>query len=173
MTGAVEQGEKVIVFSCFEEPMNRLAEHFGGSAVVVTGGTPADKRQALVDRFQSDDSVRVFLANIIAGGIGTQPDGGDAGRLQRSRLGACESLAGRGPRVPHRSDAHGQRHLHGRQQHDRRLRADGARNRRAPWSARSSTARRSFRMIQATCSTNCSARCASCPQGSPIHRTAR
>ena len=35
------------------------------------GKTPADRRQALVDRFQKDDRVRVFLANIIAGGIGT------------------------------------------------------------------------------------------------------
>ncbi len=71
VTGAVEQGEKVIVFSCFEEPMDKLAAAFGPSAVVLTGKTPADKRQALVDRFQNDDSVRVFLANIIAGGIGT------------------------------------------------------------------------------------------------------
>jgi len=71
VTGAVEQGEKVIVFSCFEEPMDKLVAAFGPSAVVLTGKTPADKRQALVDRFQNDDSVRVFLANIIAGGIGT------------------------------------------------------------------------------------------------------
>ena len=31
---------------------------------------PANKRQALLDRFQEDETVRVFLANIIAGGIG-------------------------------------------------------------------------------------------------------
>jgi hypothetical protein len=71
VTGAVDQGEKVIVFSCFEEPMDKLAAAFGQSAVVLTGKTPADKRQALVDRFQTDDGIRVFLANIIAGGIGT------------------------------------------------------------------------------------------------------
>jgi SWI/SNF-related matrix-associated actin-dependent regulator 1 of chromatin subfamily A len=71
VTGAVEQGEKVIVFSCFEASMNRLAQAFGQSAVVLTGKTPADKRQPLVDRFQNDDNVRIFLANIIAGGIGT------------------------------------------------------------------------------------------------------
>ena len=71
VTGAVEQGEKVIVFSCFEEPIQKLATAFGQSAVVLTGKTPAEKRQALVDRFQNDESVRVFLANIIAGGIGT------------------------------------------------------------------------------------------------------
>ena len=32
VTGAVEQGEKVIVFSCFEEPMRRLSRHFGDAA---------------------------------------------------------------------------------------------------------------------------------------------
>jgi SWI/SNF-related matrix-associated actin-dependent regulator 1 of chromatin subfamily A len=31
---------------------------------------PSGKRQQLVDRFQKDDDVRVFLANIIAGGTG-------------------------------------------------------------------------------------------------------
>jgi SWI/SNF-related matrix-associated actin-dependent regulator 1 of chromatin subfamily A len=70
VTGAVEQGEKVIVFSCFEEPLEELARRLGESAVLVTGGTPANKRQSIVDRFQQDDGVRVFLANIIAGGVG-------------------------------------------------------------------------------------------------------
>jgi len=70
VTGAVEQGEKVIVFSCFEEAIQKLARHFEKSAVLLTGRTPAPQRQSLVDRFQQDDSVRVFLGNIIAAGIG-------------------------------------------------------------------------------------------------------
>jgi len=70
-TGAIEQGEKVIVFSCFEAPMQKLTRHFGSTAVVLTGKTPVDHRQSLVDRFQQDESIRLFLANIIAGGIGT------------------------------------------------------------------------------------------------------
>ena len=70
VAGAVDQGEKVIVFSCFEDPVQELAEHFRGSVVVVTGSTPTEKRQTIVDRFQHDDRIRIFLANIIAGGIG-------------------------------------------------------------------------------------------------------
>ena len=70
VSGAVDQGEKVIVFSCFDEPLQSLREGFGDAAVLLTGRTPANKRQALVDRFQQDDDVRVFLANIIAGGVG-------------------------------------------------------------------------------------------------------
>ena len=36
----------------------------------MTGKTPAAMRQPLVDRFQNDADVRVFVANIIAGGTG-------------------------------------------------------------------------------------------------------
>ena len=68
--GAVDQGEKVIVFSCFDDPIQKFAKELGPAAVVITGKTPGSKRQELVDRFQQDDEVRVFLANIIAGGTG-------------------------------------------------------------------------------------------------------
>ena len=68
--GAIEQGEKVIVFSCFDDPIQKLAKELAAAAVVVTGRTPAAMRQPLVDRFQHDEEVRVFIANIIAGGTG-------------------------------------------------------------------------------------------------------
>jgi SNF2 family DNA or RNA helicase len=68
--GATEQGEKVIVFSCFDDPIQRLARELGPAAVVLTGKTPGAKRQEAVDRFQHDELVRVFLANIIAAGTG-------------------------------------------------------------------------------------------------------
>lgn len=68
--GVVAQGEKAIVFSAFDEPVQRLAERFGDAAVVLTGATRAAQRQALVDRFQQDDGVRVFVANLVAGGVG-------------------------------------------------------------------------------------------------------
>jgi hypothetical protein len=70
VTGAIEQGEKVIVFSCFDDPIKKLAKELGTTAVVVTGKTPAAMRQPIVDRFQNDPDVRVFIANIIAGGTG-------------------------------------------------------------------------------------------------------
>ena len=68
--GAIDQGEKVIVFSCFDDPIQKLARELGPAAVVVTGKTPAAMRQPLVDRFQNDADVRVLIANIIAGGTG-------------------------------------------------------------------------------------------------------
>ncbi len=39
---------------------------FGDAPVVLTGRTPSDQRQGLVDRFRNDPHVRVFLANILA-----------------------------------------------------------------------------------------------------------
>lgn len=68
--GAVEQGEKVLVFSCFDKPVQTIAAKLGEQAVVLTGATPAGERQRLVDRFQQEDGVRVLVANILAGGVG-------------------------------------------------------------------------------------------------------
>ena len=68
--GAIQQGGKVLVFSCFDAPVKQIAKHFGEAALLLTGATPAAKRQGLVDRFQTDDSVRVLVANLIAGGVG-------------------------------------------------------------------------------------------------------
>jgi hypothetical protein len=68
--GAVAQGEKVLVFSCFDEPLRRVHAHLGEASVLLTGATPTRKRQTLVDRSQEDDRVRVFVANILAGGVG-------------------------------------------------------------------------------------------------------
>jgi SWI/SNF-related matrix-associated actin-dependent regulator 1 of chromatin subfamily A len=67
---AVEQGEKVLVFSCFDEPVQKIAAKLGEQAVVLTGATPARQRQQLADRFQNDERVRVFVGNILAGGVG-------------------------------------------------------------------------------------------------------
>jgi len=68
--GVVEQGEKVIVYSCFTVPSERVQKHFGRAAVTITGKTPSHNRQAIVDRFQEDPTVRVLAGNIIAAGVG-------------------------------------------------------------------------------------------------------
>jgi SWI/SNF-related matrix-associated actin-dependent regulator 1 of chromatin subfamily A len=70
VNGAIDQGQKVIVFSCFDGPVRKFAAELGPTAVVLTGKTPTDARQHLVDRFQHEDEVRVFVANIVAGGTG-------------------------------------------------------------------------------------------------------
>jgi len=70
LDGIVEQGDKAIIFSCFDKPLQKIAKKFGDACVLLTGATPSGKRQDLVDRFQNDKAVRVFVANIQAGGVG-------------------------------------------------------------------------------------------------------
>ena len=66
----VAGGEKVVVFTCFSEGIERHRAKLGEAAVTITGSDTPEKRMAAVDRFQGDDTVRVALCNIIAGGVG-------------------------------------------------------------------------------------------------------
>ena len=67
---ALEQGEKVIIFTAFVNTLERFHKHFGERAVFVSGEVPPDERQEQVDRFQNDDSVRLFIANMHVAGVG-------------------------------------------------------------------------------------------------------
>ena len=68
---AVEQGEKVVVFTQYTKTLMDLADRVGRLGIVtLQGSTSQDRRQAAVDSFQSDEKVRVFIGNIKAAGIG-------------------------------------------------------------------------------------------------------
>lgn len=71
---AVEQGEKVIIFSQFTGTIDALRHEivFGLDigAVTLTGRDDSETRQAAVDAFQNDPMTKVFIANIKAGGVG-------------------------------------------------------------------------------------------------------
>ncbi|MBT7486322.1 MAG: DEAD/DEAH box helicase [Rhodospirillales bacterium] len=66
----VAAGEKVVVFTCFTDGIDRHKKKLGGQAVTITGSDSSTKRMAAVDQFQTDPEVRVALCNIIAGGVG-------------------------------------------------------------------------------------------------------
>ena len=68
--GAVDQGEKILVFSCFPKVLERMEKHFGDISVLLTGETPVPERQGIVDHFQNDEAVRIYLGQIHAGGTG-------------------------------------------------------------------------------------------------------
>lgn len=67
---ALEQGEKVIIFTAFLNTMERFNQHFGDRAVYVTGEVPTQKRQDRVDQFQNDENTRLFIANMHIAGVG-------------------------------------------------------------------------------------------------------
>ena len=50
--------------------MQRVLEHQKVKFVVLTGSTPVDARQSLVDEFTEDESIQVFLLSTKAGGMG-------------------------------------------------------------------------------------------------------
>jgi SWI/SNF-related matrix-associated actin-dependent regulator 1 of chromatin subfamily A len=66
----IESGKKVIIFSSYTEPLEDLRKHFGTSCVMVTGAVSSYNRDALVQRFINEETCTVFLANMIAGGVG-------------------------------------------------------------------------------------------------------
>jgi len=67
---AIEAGGKVVCFAHHHDVMNAIAEEFGDAAVLLTGKTPMAERQAAVERFQADESCRLFVGSIQAAGVG-------------------------------------------------------------------------------------------------------
>ena len=66
----LESGEKLIVVCVHRQTVVDLGKHFGKRAVVIHGGVPAKKRHKLARKFQKQDKVRLWIANIEAGGLG-------------------------------------------------------------------------------------------------------
>jgi len=66
--------EKVLVFTQFRTMTEPLRHHlegcFGHPGLVLHGGTPVKRRQALVDRFQQDERVPFIVLSLKAGGTG-------------------------------------------------------------------------------------------------------
>jgi SWI/SNF-related matrix-associated actin-dependent regulator 1 of chromatin subfamily A len=67
---ALESNGKCILFGHHHDVLNPIAEHFGTAAVKLTGETPMDERQGLVERFQTDPECKLFIGSISAAGVG-------------------------------------------------------------------------------------------------------
>ncbi|QRW08542.1 ATP-dependent DNA helicase [Ceratobasidium sp. AG-Ba] len=73
LAGFREEGRRVLVFSQFTQILDILKvvlDHVSIRYLVLTGSTPVDERQSLVDRFTEDESIPVFLLSTRAGGMG-------------------------------------------------------------------------------------------------------
>jgi SWI/SNF-related matrix-associated actin-dependent regulator 1 of chromatin subfamily A len=66
----IEQGKKVIIFCNFTHSLETIFNHFGKAAVRLDGSMSKPNRQDSVDRFQTDDKVKVFVGNVKAAGVG-------------------------------------------------------------------------------------------------------
>lgn len=66
----IEQGKKVIVLTNFTMTLDMLHEKYKKTSVVLDGRMSKDRRQESVDRFQTEDKIKVFIGNIKAAGVG-------------------------------------------------------------------------------------------------------
>jgi len=66
--------EKALVFTQFREMTGPISQHlgrvFGRAGLVLHGQTPVKDRMALVERFQTDETVPFFVLSLRAGGTG-------------------------------------------------------------------------------------------------------
>lgn len=65
----LESGEKLVVFGIHKKTINALMEAFP-KAVKIDGSVASNKRQAIVDKFQNDPRVNLFIGNLKAAGVG-------------------------------------------------------------------------------------------------------
>jgi hypothetical protein len=63
-------GQKVIIFSCFMEPMRQISEYYGDRCVTVNGEVSRADRKEAMERFNEDDSCRIFVGGIRSAGEG-------------------------------------------------------------------------------------------------------
>jgi SWI/SNF-related matrix-associated actin-dependent regulator 1 of chromatin subfamily A len=66
----LENGQKIIVFSQYKETVEYLKKIYENITVGFTGATPSGERQAIVDTFQNDERIRLFVSTMQAGGVG-------------------------------------------------------------------------------------------------------
>ena len=70
INNTIDGGEKIVVFSVFNAPLEELKEKFGDSAVLLTGKVDAKERKKLIEKFQNIDKYKIFLGGIKSAGVG-------------------------------------------------------------------------------------------------------
>lgn len=66
----LESGEKLVVFATHKNVINKLVKTFKEEAVKVDGSVTGEKRNEAVEKFNGDNSIRLFIGNMKAAGIG-------------------------------------------------------------------------------------------------------
>jgi len=67
---ALDQDKKVLVFTNFTMTLDMLHEKYKKNSVVLDGRMTANQKEASKEKFQNDPKIKVFILNIIAGGVG-------------------------------------------------------------------------------------------------------
>jgi len=66
----LESDQKLIIFCTHKKTIQLLTEHFGDIAVKLDGSTSLRERQFVVDKFQGNPDIKLFIGNVKAAGVG-------------------------------------------------------------------------------------------------------
>ena len=66
----IAQGNKVIIFCCFDKELYTLQEYFGDKCVVYNGKMTAKKKDQALKHFKEDENCKVFIGNLQSAGVG-------------------------------------------------------------------------------------------------------
>ena len=66
----IDLNHKIVIFCAYDNEINKFIEEFGDTCVYHNGKLTEKKKNNAVERFQNDDSVKVFIGNIISAGVG-------------------------------------------------------------------------------------------------------
>ena len=70
ITDFLESGEKLVLFAVHKFVIEQVMQKFKGIAVKIDGSVSGENRQVAVDKFQNDPSIKLFVGNIKAAGVG-------------------------------------------------------------------------------------------------------
>lgn len=73
----VELGHKVIIFCAYDNEINRFRKEFEDICVFHNGKINEKKKNDAVEKFQNDDTIKVFIGNIFSAGVGLTLTAGD------------------------------------------------------------------------------------------------
>lgn len=70
ISNVLDSGEKIVVFSCYTEPLEILHEKFKKESVILTGKSSSEQRSGAIEKFQNDSKTKIFFGGIKSAGIG-------------------------------------------------------------------------------------------------------
>jgi SNF2 family DNA or RNA helicase len=66
----VDLKHKIIIFCAYDNEIDKLREEFGDLCVYHNGKLTEKKKNEVVEKFQNDDSIKIFIGNIISASVG-------------------------------------------------------------------------------------------------------
>lgn len=73
----IELNHKIVIFCAYDNEINKFREEFGDTCVYHNGKLTEKKKNEAVEKFQNDDSIKVFIGNIFSSGVGLTLTAGD------------------------------------------------------------------------------------------------